>query len=360
MKIKFLITGVAWKPLGGLKMIYEYANRLAAEGHDVQIYYGCNVLIGSQSLKAKAKRVLKYLYFRITGNRYKCASWFKLSDNVKEHLVWNLTNSSVGDADHYLSTTLGSSYWLARFPKENKAEWYYFVQGFENWGKCITDKTVYDSYLFHMKKIAVAKWLKRRIETVDKSVEVVFNGFDFSQFYLKRAIETRMPTKVIMMYNVAVTKGCADCFEALSRVKETIPALEVNVFGVPERPDFLPDWYHYKQCPSKQELLDLYNDSAIYVGASHMEGWGLTIGEAMACGCAVACTDNDGYLEMAIDGQTALVSPIKNSQALADNIMKLISNDNFRIEIASRGHEYIQKFDINKTYIEFKKAIDIR
>lgn len=358
MIIKFLVTGVAWKPLGGLKMIYEYAGRLAQDGHDVHVYYGIRGLTGTQDLKARLKAMGKYAFFRAGVRDWRCASWYKLSPEVKEHLVWQLTPQAVGEADRFVATTLGSSYWLARFPHQPGVEKLYFIQDFENWGAGITDKTVYDSFRFPLRKMVIARWLRDRVAEVDEVSTIVVNGFDFSRFRITRPIASHRPATVVMMYNRKVTKGCTDCFAALERVKAMRPDLEVEIFGIPERPAELPEWYHYTRRPSPERLVELYNSCAIYIGASHSEGWGLTIGEAMACGCAVACTDNAGYLEMATDGDTALVSPVKDPEALANNILRLIDDAALREAIATRGNENILTMGIEDSYKTFKHCVE--
>ena len=68
----------------------------------------------------------------------------------------------------------------------------------------------------------------------------------------------------------------------------------------------------------------------------------MTVGEAMLCGEAVACTNNLGYQEMAKHEKTALLSPVKNPQLLAENIIRLIEDDELRIKLAYNGLKYIK------------------
>ena len=158
------------------------------------------------------------------------------------------------------------------------------------------------------------------------------------------------------MYHKDQRKDLPTAFKAFDIVKEKIPELHVTLFGVFEKPE-LPSWYDYYQRPNKKLFNELYNNAAIYVGSSQVEGWGLTVGEAMQCGCAVACTDNKGYLEMAKDGVTALVSPVKDAQALADNIIKLIEDDKLRYQIAQSGNNYIQNLKISTSYKLMKQLL---
>ena len=147
--------------------------------------------------------------------------------------------------------------------------------------------------------------------------------------------------------------------EALEFVKKEIPQLKANLFGIPQKPKNLPTWISYYQHPDKKALNTIYNEGAIFLGCSNVEGWGLPIGEAMICGAAVACTDNKGYLEMAKDGETALVSPIKDSKALAENIIRLINDDELRQRIATNGNRFIQRFSWDESYAKLKERLEI-
>ena len=60
---------------------------------------------------------------------------------------------------------------------------------------------------------------------------------------------------------------------------------------------------------------------------------------------------------MARHGETALTSPVGDAEALADNIISFIENDELRIRIALAGKNFIQSFDINKSYESFKDVI---
>lgn len=354
--ISILVTGVAWKPLGGLKVIYEYANKLGEEGAKIDIYYAASSDFGQYNIRLKIKSVIKYIFFKWLRN-YKSESWFKLNSQIEEHLVWKLTEKSVGNHGCYIATTIQSAIFLSKFSNTENSKKYYFIQDFENWSYGINDALVYESYQFPMTKIVIAKWLKEKVESVEQLCYVVPNGFDSKKFYITNPIENRNNAELCMMYNLKLSKGCNDCFAALDIVKKQVPDLKVNIFGIPSRPDFLPEWYDYVQLPTLEQLRNMYNKSAIFIGASHSEGWGLTIGEAMMCGCAVACTNNDGYLEMAHNYETALVSEIKNPNQLAENIIKLISQDEERIKMANQANEYIKSLDFLSSYYRFREAI---
>ena len=140
-------------------------------------------------------------------------------------------------------------------------------------------------------------------------------------------------------------------------VHNRYPKLIVNIFGVPERPENLPDWYHYIQKPSKEKHNFLYNDSSIFVAASKAEGMALPPAEAMICGCALVCTDIPGFAMYAINNETALTSPVFDYKTLANNIIKLIEDNSLRENIAVAGNRFIQKYTWDNAFEKFEKLV---
>ena len=79
----------------------------------------------------------------------------------------------------------------------------------------------------------------------------------------------------------------------------------------------------------------------------------------MICGAAIACTDNLGYREMAIDHKTALLSPIRDAEALAENIIYLIEHNDERYRIADAGNKYIKQFTWESAYKKFATVLNL-
>lgn len=357
MVIKFIVTGAGWKPLGGLKMIYEYANRLDLEGHTVEIIYVNRSPISGKSKKNIIKLFIKYWYFRLNHNKYKCSKWFNLSSSVNETWRNKLILSDLEASDRIIATTVQSAYALNEIHNNGKGIRCYFIQGYENWGESVTNEMVDKSYFFFARNIAVSSWLTNYINTIGASAHFVPNGFDVSKFYTLIDPTKRFPESVAVMYSPKYSKGFQDSLKAILKVKRYFSSLKVTVFGLDSRPEVLPQWITYTRNPSQEELTKIYNENAIFLASSHAEGWGLTIGEAMLCSCAVVCTDNKGYLEMATNNITALVSPIQDPNALADNVMRLLYDSNLRQSLAIKGHDFISGLNINRTFQIFKNVL---
>jgi glycosyltransferase involved in cell wall biosynthesis len=345
--IVFLVSGSGWKPIGGLKVIYEYANRMVNDNFSVTIVYAASMFFSKNTFLQKIRALLRYAYFGISRN-FSCKKWFNIDKKVQEIWRWNLEEHQVPKADIYIATAIKTSIYLNDYQIVNFDKKYYLIQDYEIWSAM--ESEIVATYHFKMHKITIAQWLQNLLKQHNEESILIRNGFDPTCFFLEKTIESRSRFHISMLYNIKKSKGCEDAFNALKIVKKKYPQLKVFLFGVYNRPNNVPDWYDYYKSPNRDTLNHLYNESAIFVGASHSEGFGLTIGESMLCGCAVACTDNEGYLEMAKTEETALVSPVKDVERLAANIIRLVENDELRHRIAKNANDYIKEFSWEKSY----------
>ncbi|MDR2283079.1 MAG: glycosyltransferase family 4 protein [Sphingobacterium sp.] len=352
MHIVFLLPGHGKKPVGGHKVVYQYANLFIRDGYEVSIVYGASGLFEKDSLQDKLKTLLRYLYFKITQD-YKPYKWFDLNRKIKLLFRWDLNQTSVPIGDKYICTSVETSYRLNTI--DSTSAKFYFIQGYENWKW--DDELVTKSWRFPLRKIAISSWLVDLINKSGEKVSLVENGFDFNLFDVDKQICERQCNKVIMLYHRSALKGVENGLKALEIVKLKSPNLRVTLFGTFPRPKDLPEWYEYYKSPNKEILRALYNEAAIFVGTSIEEGWGLTLGESMQCGCAVACTNNKGYSAMALPNKTALVSPTSDIVSMADNILKLIADKELRVTIARNGNKHIRNFTIECAYEKFKRVI---
>ena len=346
-KIVFLLPNSASKPVGGVKVVLEYANRLVADGYNVELVYGAYT---------------RWMIFGLIHDIYYLwllayrPHWFSLDRRVKQRLVWSHARYHYPKDAIVVATAVDTAWYLNHYslPKEQR---YYFIQDFENW--FVDDNFVRETYHYKMQKIVISRWLLKVVEDCGEKADLVPNGFDFHFFTLSTPIERRSPVEIIALYHTDKRKGLDVAFEAFRLARERVPQLHVTLFGTPNCPEGLPEWIEYHQRPDRETFNRIYNRAAIFVGSSYTEGWGLTVGEAMQCGCAVACTDNKGYLEMAKDGVTALVSPVGDARKLAGNIVRLATDDALRYSIARQGNEFIQELDIEASYRKFKHALGL-
>ena len=352
--ISFFMPGSGKNPSGGYKVIYEQSNRLVMVGWEVYIVYPVHTFIRRITLR-NILGIIKRYFKGFVGNSFK-VKWFDLDKRIHEIKVFSLKEHNVPKTSFYCATSLETSYYLNEYkiPADNKI---YYIQGYETWN--VPEPYTSNSYKFNMKKIAIAPYLVEKVKAAGSEVSFIPNGFDFNAFGIDNPIENRDPHVGMMMYaSNNDIKRCSDMIAAFKKVKESISDLKVIVFGVPQRPSDLPNWFEYYQQPEKTLLRKLYNTASIFVAASRTEGMALPPAEAFICGCALCCTNIGGFGVYAIENETALLSPVFDIDKLAKNIEFLMIHNDIRIRFAKTGNQLLQNFTWEKAFESFLKVIE--
>jgi len=159
------------------------------------------------------------------------------------------------------------------------------------------------------------------------------------------------------MYSKAGYKAGEDGIRALEICRAQRAGLQVILFGPDSTDKAVPSWMARRGTLLQKDLVRIYNQSKICLCSSVAEGFAFPPAEAMACGCAVVSTDCGGIREYATQGVNALLSPPGDPQALAQNVLRLLEDDDLRLRLARKGHERIQSFTWEKATDEFEKAI---
>jgi glycosyltransferase involved in cell wall biosynthesis len=361
MRITFLCPMPINTPVGGVKVMLEFASALAGRGHRVTIIaaYGNVPFDKEASLLNKLRRMI-WFGLRLTGYKggYKPKRWITLSPRVE--LLWrpSLDARWIPDGDAVISTAWESAEWSATYP-ETKGKKFYLIQNDESKFDNTDSRRAAATLKLPLKKLVTGTWMQTWLLEKGEASCWISQGVDYQdkRFALKMPIESRKPASVVMMYHTLVWKGSADGLAALEHVKARVPSLIVSLFGVPPAPEGLPSWIVYHRNPPQTELSALYNDAAIFISPSRLEGMSLPPTEAMQCGAALAVTDIGGHQDYAIHNQTALLSPPENPDALAANILRLIENPELRLTLARNAHEFIQQFTWERATTKLEQCL---
>jgi len=101
------------------------------------------------------------------------------------------------------------------------------------------------------------------------------------------------------------------------------------------------DWLPFEDIPL------VYSASIMLVFPSLHEGFGLPIIEAMACGVPVVCSGLEPMREVA-GGAALLVDPM-SEKAIAEGILKVLSDEEFRRGLVQKGLKRAKDFSWKKT-----------
>lgn len=93
---------------------------------------------------------------------------------------------------------------------------------------------------------------------------------------------------------------------------------------------------------------DVYCLPCVWAKDNDVDGLPQMLMEAMACGLPAISTRLVGIPDLVIDGETGLLVPPEDAEALADALMRLGDDESFAQQLAESGHTHVTKsFDID-------------
>jgi len=93
----------------------------------------------------------------------------------------------------------------------------------------------------------------------------------------------------------------------------------------------------------------------ISVFASLSESFGIVITEAMSCGTPVIATYAGGPGETITDGVNGLLVPLANESALAEAMLRLLTDNDFATELAQAGRKRAEDFAVDKIVKQYEE-----
>lgn len=351
-RITFVLPGSSGAPAGGPRIVYEYANRLASKGHRVTVIHSPVTRI-DPDWRMLAKAAIRYPQ-RVLDKSFRPDAWMTVHPLVSVRWLPTLHGRFVPNADIVIATAWMTAEWVAKYG-ENKGKKFYFIQHYEDWDGPAS--RVEATWKLPLKKIVIAQWLWKIAERLGQTASIVPNAIDTGKFYCIADPKVRNPSHIAMLYHKHEWKGCQDGLAALRSVKEAVPELTAELFGVPNRPNELPGWIAYHQNPPQEELRAIYNRAAIYLAPSWAEGFALPPMEAAACGAALVATDIGGFKEFAEHEFNALLAPVKSPEKLAENLLELIKNKDRRVNLACNGKDRALQFNWDESVARFESVL---
>ncbi len=103
---------------------------------------------------------------------------------------------------------------------------------------------------------------------------------------------------------------------------------------------------------TRTDVKDILSISDIFVLPSYREGMPRSIIEAMAMELPVIATNIRGSREEVVDGETGILVPVGDVNALSNAIIKLAKNPKLRKEMGKRGRERAEKYFDEEKVIE--------
>ena len=349
MKIGFVLPGVSQLPCGGFKVVFEYANFLAAHGHEVTIYFDCSNRLLRFHLPESLRRLgTRYLV-------YKYPTWFALNPHIRKVSISSISDEMICDGDAIVATAVGTARPVAELSL-SKGDKYYLIQDYENWE--VSDEVVNATYCLGMKNIVVSKWLEDIVrQHAPEPPVLISNSINGDVFNVRIPLTNREPKSLIFHWRKEKHKGGIYALELIEKLHRLYPDFRFTAVSNQTKPENFPNYINYVHNATPNEVAELNNQHALFVCTSVAEGFGLPGLEGMACGCTLVSFGYQGVFDYAVDGENALISPVEDVNAMLSNVKRLIADDSLRIRLAQNGYQYAMKRTLSVTGKQLENLI---
>ena len=166
-------------------------------------------------------------------------------------------------------------------------------------------------------------------------------------------------------------KGIRTLIIAAAKIIPSYPDLTIKVAGndpgIPEFQKFsmqmgTADHIIFLGQQSREQLLQLYAEAAVFVLPALTEALGIVFLEAMASGVPVIGTNVGGIPEIIKAGDNGLLVPVDDAEALSRAIDTLLRSEDMRNKFSEAGLETVKRYSIekmmNETYQVYSKVLE--
>jgi GT2 family glycosyltransferase/glycosyltransferase involved in cell wall biosynthesis len=296
-------TGVG----GGHRDVFEHLNGLLDRGHDVELW----------SLGGPP-------------------DWFDLRAPVRTFESYDELSAALAPVDAIKVAT----WWATSAPVWEASVVHgipvNFVQDIETSyypGSERLQSAVLASYRPEFRYMTISSWNRDRLRELGLDAALIPPGIDLDSFRPLGDIERR-DDMVLAIGRSQPLKNLPLTLAAWRSLPEPRP--ELCLFGI--EPEVAPHdaGIRYLDSPSDSEVNRLFNEAAVFVQTSTHEGFCLPALEAMATGCAVACTDAHGNRDFCEDGTNCLI-PEQATRSVSSALQRLLGDPALRGRLGRAG-----------------------
>ena len=191
----------------------------------------------------------------------------------------------------------------------------------------------------------------------ESRVSVVHEGIDLHRAEHARPADIHrelwLPHGAPLVGNVAALvphKGQRHLLDAAALVLQKVPDARFIIAGTGELEQSLTHHAHALNLDKhvfftgfRPDVLSLHKAFDIFVMSSVTEGLGTSVLDAMACGRPVVSTRAGGLPEIVDHERTGLLVPLRDPSAMADAIVRLLTDDALRARYGAAGLQRIRE-----------------
>jgi glycosyltransferase involved in cell wall biosynthesis len=184
-------------------------------------------------------------------------------------------------------------------------------------------------------------------------IDVVPNGVDIARFRPAAGIGPGPSPRLVYLGRLKRYKRIDLLLRAASILRREWPDLEVEIIG---RGDHLPELRRLSEelglgqalrftgFVGEEEKVDRLRRAHVVVYPSPKEGWGIAAVEASGCGVPVVASDSPGLREAVRHGETGLLVPHGDVEAMAAALRRLLRDEPLRRRLGAGGAAWAARF----------------
>ncbi|HPQ18848.1 MAG TPA: glycosyltransferase family 1 protein [bacterium] len=221
----------------------------------------------------------------------------------------------------------------------------------------------YGAELIVVDSTVIKNELLKKIKNVESErIKVIPPGFNEK---FKQITEIQKKEQILFVGTIAKNKNVIGLIKAFKIVNEKIKEIKLIICGQATDKVYYNEikTYILKNSLEKNiiflhnakdnDLIELYNESKLFVLPSFYEGFGIPVLEAQACGCPVIISNQDALLEVA--DKSALICNANDINDIAEKIIYLLNNETMQKELIKKGIENIRRY----SWIETAKKREV-
>jgi glycosyltransferase involved in cell wall biosynthesis len=192
-------------------------------------------------------------------------------------------------------------------------------------------------------------------------IKVIINGVDAKYTPMKKSNE---PT-LIYVGRIKRYKRIDHILAAFSYVKRKIPSARLFIVGTGDDLNHLlriRKKYNLHDCVftgrvSEREKIKLMATAWLILNTSLIEGWGMTITEAGACGTPCAAYNVPGMRDSVQNGVTGLLTQNGDIRSLAEKIITILEENNLRKNLSDNALHFAKQLDWDQSANNFSRLL---
>ncbi|MDX1494217.1 MAG: glycosyltransferase family 4 protein [Longimicrobiales bacterium] len=183
-------------------------------------------------------------------------------------------------------------------------------------------------------------------------IEVIPNGIDLERYAADTGSRTVSPS-LVYVGRLKEYKRVDLVLEAVARLEGRGIQVDFDVAGQGDRESALKaqaerldvaNRVRFHGFVSEERKVQLLREAWIHVLTSPKEGWGISSIEAAACGTPTVASDAPGLRESVVDGETGLLVPHGDVDALAAALERLITQPELRKRMGEGALAFSRRF----------------